>query len=158
MSSIHVLERRQRIERPIEEVFEFYGDARNLERITPPWLGFEVTTAGPIEMGVGTPIEYRLRLHRVPVRWRTRIEAWDPPRRFVDVQVRGPYSLWEHTHTFGEDGPGATVIGDRVRYSIPLGPLGEIADRLLVRRDLRRIFDYRREAVARELATAASRR
>jgi ligand-binding SRPBCC domain-containing protein len=151
MLRVHVLERRQRVEIPIAAAFAFHGDARNLERITPPWLGFEVTTPGPIEMGVGTLIEYRLRLHRVPVRWRTRIEVWEPPRRFVDVQVKGPYSLWEHTHEFEEDGPGATIIRDRVRYAIPFGPLGKIADRVLVRRDLRRIFDYRREAVAREL-------
>jgi ligand-binding SRPBCC domain-containing protein len=151
MASVHILERRQRVEVPIDEAFAFYGDARNLERITPPLLGFEVTTPEPIEMGVGTLIEYRLRLHRVPVRWRTRIEAWEPPRRFVDVQIKGPYSLWEHTHTFEEDGPGATMIGDRVLYSIPFGPLGELADRVLVRRDLRQIFDYRRDAVAREL-------
>lgn len=148
---IHIMKREQRIALPIAEVFAFYGDARNLERITPPWLDFEVTTPGPIEMGVGTLIEYRLRLHRVPVRWRTRIEAWEPPRRFVDVQVKGPYSLWEHTHEFEEDGPGATVIRDRVRYAIPFGPLGELAERVLVRRDLRQIFDYRRDAVAREL-------
>jgi ligand-binding SRPBCC domain-containing protein len=152
MSRVHLLERQQRIELPIVEVFDFYGDARNLERITPPWLGFEVTTPGPIEMGVGTLIEYRLRLHRVPVRWRTRIEAWEPPRRFVDVQVKGPYSLWEHTHEFEENGPGATIIRDRVRYAIPFGPLGELAERVLVRRDLQKIFDYRRDAVARELA------
>jgi ligand-binding SRPBCC domain-containing protein len=148
---VHLLERQQRIELPIPEVFDFYGDARNLERITPPWLGFEVTTPGPIEMGVGTLIEYRLRLHRVPVRWRTRIEAWEPPRRFVDVQVKGPYSLWEHTHEFEEDGRGATIIRDRVRYAIPFGPLGDLAERILVRRDLRQIFDYRRDAVARAL-------
>jgi len=154
MPRVHVLERRQRVQLPIEEAFAFYGDAHNLERITPPWLGFEVVTSRPIEMGVGTLIEYRLRLHRVPVRWRTRIEVWEPPRRFVDAQVKGPYSLWEHTHTFEEDGPGATIIRDRVRYSIPFWPLGEIADRVLVRRDLRRIFDYRREAVGRELGAA----
>lgn len=152
MGRVHILERHQRIERPIAEVFAFYGDARNLERITPPWLGFEVTTPEPIEMGEGAVIEYRLRLHRVPVRWRTRIELWEPPHRFVDAQIKGPYSLWEHTHTFEEDGAGATVIEDRVRYSIPFGPLGDLADRLLVQRDLRQIFDYRREAVARELA------
>jgi ligand-binding SRPBCC domain-containing protein len=151
VSSIHLLERRQRVPLPISEAFAFYGDALNLERITPPWLGFEVTTPRPIEMGVGTLIEYRLRLHRVPVRWRTRIEAWEPPHRFVDAQVRGPYSLWEHTHTFEEDGAEATIIRDRVRYSIPFGPLGNLADRLLVRRDLKQIFDYRRDAVAREL-------
>jgi ligand-binding SRPBCC domain-containing protein len=151
MPPFHILERRQRVEVPIGEAFAFYGDARNLELITPPLLRFEVITPGPIEMGVGALIEYRLRLHRVPIRWRTRIEAWEPPRRFVDVQIRGPYSLWEHTHTFEEDGPGATIIEDRVRYSIPFGPLGDLADRLLVRRDLRQIFDYRRDAVAREL-------
>jgi ligand-binding SRPBCC domain-containing protein len=151
MARIHHLERRQRVELPLDQAFAFYGDAHNLERITPPWLGFHVTTPRPIEMGVGTLIEYRLQLHRVPVRWRTRIEAWEPPRRFVDVQVRGPYSLWEHTHTFEEDGPDATIIGDRVRYSIPFGLLGELANRLLVRRDVEGIFDYRREAVEREL-------
>jgi ligand-binding SRPBCC domain-containing protein len=151
VSNVHVLARKQRVPLPITETFSFYGDALNLERITPPWLGFVVTTLRPIEMGVGTLIEYRLRLHRVPVRWRTRIEAWEPPHRFVDMQVRGPYSLWEHTHTFEEDGPGATIIRDRVRYSIPFGPLGELADWLLVRRDLKKIFDYRRDAVAREL-------
>jgi ligand-binding SRPBCC domain-containing protein len=152
--NIRHLERRQRVDLTIDQAFAFYGDARNLERITPPWLGFEVTTPGPIEMGVGTLVEYKLRLHRVPVRWRTKIEVWEPPRRFVDAQVRGPYSLWEHTHTFEEDGPEATIIRDRVRYSIPFGPLGDLADRLLVRRDLKRIFDYRRDAVARELGRA----
>jgi len=154
VSRIHSLGRRQRIDLPVADVFDFYADARNLERITPPWLGFEVTTPEPIEMGVGTLIEYRLRLHRVPVRWRTRIEAWESPRRFVDVQVKGPYSLWEHTHEFEEDGPRATIIRDRVRYAIPFGPIGELAERVLVRRDLRQIFDYRRDAVARELGRA----
>jgi ligand-binding SRPBCC domain-containing protein len=152
MHGIHILERRQRVEIPIDEAFAFYGDARNLERITPPWLGFQVTTPEPIKMGPGTLIEYRLRLHRVPVRWRTRITAWEPPRQFVDTQISGPYSLWEHTHTFEGDGPGATIIEDRVRYAIPFGPLGEVANRLLVRRDLRQIFDYRRDAVTREMS------
>jgi ligand-binding SRPBCC domain-containing protein len=148
---IHVLERQQRIERPLAEVFPFYADAGNLERITPPWLGFEVTTPRPIEMRAGTLISYRLGLHGVPVRWRTRIEVWDPPHRFVDAQLSGPYALWHHTHTFRADGE-ATVLGDRVRYAIGFGPLGELARTLFVRRDLERIFDYRREAVAELLA------
>jgi hypothetical protein len=148
---IRHLERCQRVEVPIDRAFAFYADAHNLNRITPPSLGFEVTTPAPIEMAAGTLIEYRLRLHRVPLGWRTRIEVWEPPRRFVDVQVRGPYSLWEHTHTFVEDGAEMTIIRDRVRYSIPFGPLGELADRLLVRRDLKQIFDYRRDAVAEAL-------
>ncbi len=152
MSRVHVLERRQRVELPLERAFEFYGDAHNLEAITPPWLGFEVTTPSPVQMRAGTLLDYRLRLHRVPVRWRTRIEVWEPPHRFVDAQLSGPYSLWEHTHEFEAAGEDATLIRDRVRYGLPLGPLGELAHRLFVRRDVERIFDFRREAVAARLA------
>jgi ligand-binding SRPBCC domain-containing protein len=152
VSRVHTLEREQLVELPPEQAFEFYGDALNLEAITPPWLGFQVTTPGPIAMGPGTRIEYRLKLHGVPVRWRTRIESWEPPLRFVDVQVRGPYALWEHTHEFEPAGTGAVMIRDHVRYALPLGPLGELAHRLFVRRDVERIFDYRREAVASRLA------
>ena len=150
----HELVRSQRLALPLERVFEFYARARNLESITPPWLGFRVSTPEPIEMGEGTLIDYRLSLHRVPVRWRTRIEAWEPPLRFVDAQLRGPYALWVHTHTFEADGPGAVVIGDRVRYALPLGPLGAIAHAAFVRRDLERIFDYRASAAARLLSKA----
>jgi ligand-binding SRPBCC domain-containing protein len=148
---IHLLERGQRVEVPVEQAFAFYGDALNLEPLTPPWLHFEVTTPGELAFQPGTLLDYRLRLHGVPVRWRTRIETWEPPARFVDTQVRGPYSLWEHTHLFEEDGDGATIIHDRVRYAVPLGPLGAIAHRLFVRRDLERIFNYRRDAVAARL-------
>jgi len=155
MSRVHVLEREQLVELPRERAFEFYGDALNLEAITPPWLGFEVTTPRPIAMAAGTQIEYRLKLHRVPIRWRTRIEVWEPPARFVDVQVSGPYALWEHTHEFEPAADGAVLIRDRVRYALPLGSLGELAHRLFVRRDVERIFDYRREAVAARLAPAA---
>ena len=147
-----MLERRQRVGLPVERAFEFYGDAFNLEAITPPWLGFAVTTPAPVTMAAGAHLDYRLRLHGVPVRWRTRIEEWEPPHRFVDVQVSGPYSLWEHTHEFEPAGAGATMISDRVRYALPLGPLGDLAHRLFVRRDVERIFDYRREAVAERLA------
>lgn len=146
---IHLLERSQRIELPIETAFAFYGDSHNLEPMTPPWLHFQVTTPGPLTMQAGTLLEYRLKLHGVTVRWRTLIETWEPPLRFVDSQVKGPYSLWEHTHTFEKDGDGATVIHDHVRYKLPLGPLGAIAHRLFVRRDLERIFDYRSDAFER---------
>jgi ligand-binding SRPBCC domain-containing protein len=148
MARIHLLERTQRIDRPLAEVFPFYADAGNLERITPPWLGFEMITPTPIAMAAGALIEYKLHLHGIPIRWRTRIEAWDPPRRFVDAQLEGPYMLWHHTHTFRDDGAGGSILGDRVRYSLPLGPFGEIAHALFVRRDLERIFDFRRDAVA----------
>ncbi len=110
-----------------------------------------MTTPGAIVMEAGTLLDYRLRLHGVPVRWQTRIEIWEPPRRFVDSQAKGPYSLWEHTHLFEPDGEGATIIHDRVRYAIPFGPLGALAHRLFVRRDLERIFDYRGAAVAEHL-------
>jgi ligand-binding SRPBCC domain-containing protein len=152
MPRIHVLERQQRIERPPGEVFPFYADAANLERITPPWLGFEVTTPQPIQMGAGALVEYRLQLHGIPVKWRTRIEEWRPPHRFVDAQLSGPYSLWHHTHTFRAEGENATILGDRVRYAIPFGPAGELARALFVADDLERIFDHRREAVAALLA------
>ena len=102
--------------------------------------------------GVARRSRVARRLHGLPVRWRTRIEAWDPPHRFVDAQLSGPYTLWHHTHTFRADGPGATVLGDRVRYAIPFGPAGEVARALFVQRDLERIFDYRRDAVAAALA------
>jgi ligand-binding SRPBCC domain-containing protein len=151
VARVHVLERSQRLSVSLERAFEFYGEARNLEAITPPWLGFQVTTPGTIEMRAGALIEYRLKLHGFPVRWRTRIEAWEPPLRFVDAQLRGPYSLWEHTHTFARDGEGGVLIADRVRYALPLGPLGEIAHAAFVRRDLERIFDYRAQAVRERL-------
>jgi ligand-binding SRPBCC domain-containing protein len=149
---VHVLERSQRLPLPAARAFAFYADALNLEAITPPWLAFRVATAGPIAMRPGTLIDYRLRLHGIPVSWRTRIEAWEPPERFVDVQLRGPYALWEHTHTFEPDGEHAVVIGDRVRYALPFGPLGRLAHALFVRRDLERIFDHRNRAVAERLA------
>ena len=144
--TIHVLERRQELPGPPAEVFEFFGDALNLESLTPPWLGFRVTTPSPISMGPGTLIEYRLRLHGLRLRWRTRIEVWEPGRKFVDAQISGPYRLWHHTHDFEPAGEG-TLMTDTVRYALPLGPLGELAHAAFVRRDLERIFDFRREAV-----------
>lgn len=151
---IHLLERSQRVEVPAERAFDFYVDARNLEPMTPPWLHFEVTTPGELVLRQGARLDYKLRLHGVPVRWQTRIEAWEPPERFVDIQAKGPYSLWEHTHLFEKDGDDAALIHDRVRYAIPLGPLGALAHRLFVRRDLERIFDYRRKAASERLAQA----
>jgi hypothetical protein len=144
---IHILVREQRLPGPPEAVFGFFADARNLEAITPPLLRFRVVTPGAIAMRAGALIEYRLRVRGVPVRWLTRIEAWEPPHRFVDVQVRGPYALWHHAHTFADDGAGGTVMRDTVRYAIGFGVLGEVAHRALVRRDLAAIFDYRAGAV-----------
>jgi len=152
----HKLVREQNLPLPPEETFEFFGDALNLEAITPPWLGFQVTTPRPIDMHAGTLIEYRLRLHGVPVSWRTRIEVWEPGRRFVDRQLRGPYRLWHHTHEFEPDGRGGTVMRDVVRYALPLGLLGALAHLLFVRRDVARIFDFRRDEIDR-LSRASER-
>ena len=151
---VHLLERSQRVRIPAERAFAFYADAANLEPMTPPWLHFRLTNAGPVTMEPGALLDYRLRLHGVPIRWTTRIETWEPPTGFVDTQAQGPYALWEHTHVFEPDGEGGTVIHDRVRYALPLGPLGAIAHRLFVRRDLERIFDYRAEAFERLVARA----
>src|SRR5690242_1095139 len=140
--SVRRLEREQLLDRPLPEVFEFFARAGNLERITPPWLSFGVVTPEPIPMAPGTMIEYRLRLHGVPLRWLTRIDEWERDRRFVDRQVRGPYRLWRHQHEF-ESVPGGTRVRDRVDYELPLGPLGDVARIAFVDGDLRRIFDYR---------------
>ncbi len=146
----HRLQREQLLPRRIEEVIAFFAEARNLERITPPWLIFRVLTPEPIEMRVGTLIDYRLRVHGIPLNWTTRIEQWDPGAGFVDRQIAGPYRLWHHRHTFRAQGD-STVVTDVVDYALPFGPLGELAHRVLVRRDLERIFAHRHAAAARAL-------
>lgn len=125
--------------RPVDEVFPFFADAFNLERITPSWLRFQVLTPGPIRMGEGTLIDYRLRVHGVPMRWRTRINAWEPMRRFVDEQLRGPYRQWIHEHAF-EPRDGGTLTRDVVHYDV-WG--GRLIQTIFVRRDVERIFAYR---------------
>ena len=127
--------------RPRHEIFAFFAEARNLETLTPPWLSFTVLTPAPIALRPGTLIDYRIRVHGLPIRWCTEIAEWDPPRQFVDVQLRGPYRLWHHTHTFAER-DGGTLCGDHVRY-YPRG--GALIHWLFVRRDVERIFQYRRQ-------------
>ena len=147
-SGVHVLRREQRLEAPREAVFPVFADARNLEAITPPLLRFRLLTPEPIAMGVGTFLQYALRLHGVPVRWDTLIQEWEPPVRFVDVQVRGPYRLWHHTHDLlAVDDGAATLMRDTVRYSVGFGALGEVARRAVVVRDLEAIFAFRAERV-----------
>jgi ligand-binding SRPBCC domain-containing protein len=143
----HTLRREQQIPRPIDEVFAFFSDARNLEDITPPWLGFRTLTPGPIHLAAGTQIRYRLRVRGLPVSWTTEIRRWNPPSRFVDVQLRGPYQLWHHTHRF-EPCDGGTRMIDTVRYRLPLGPIGRLVNALMVRRDVERIFAYRNRRIA----------
>lgn len=146
--STYLIERKQWVAATVDEVFAFFSDAANLERLTPPWLRFRIETPWPIEMGTGAIIDYRIDWRVVPIRWRTEIVAWTPPRGFVDVQRRGPYKMWQHTHTFTPV-DGGTLLGDTVRYSLPLGPLGRLAHWLAVRRDVERVFDYRESQVAK---------
>lgn len=145
----HVLEREQWIPRELSTVFDFFANAENLGRITPDWMHFRILSPLPIEMRKGTRIDYTIRLAGVPMRWRTRIETWEPGRCFSDVAERGPYALWEHTHSFtGHE--GGVLMVDRVRYALPLGPLGRVAHALAVRAMLSAIFDYRFQRI-REL-------
>ncbi len=131
----------QWLPRPTEEVFAFFADARNLQVLTPEWLDFSIVTPVPISLHQGAVIDYRLRVHGFRLRWQSEITTWEPPWRFVDEQRQGPYRLWVHEHRFaGRD--GGTEVSDYVRYAPPGGWL---VDRLIVRRDLERIFRYRRE-------------
>jgi len=139
----HVHESTLWLPRPRSEVFPFFADAHNLERITPPLLNFQVLTPAPIPMREGTLIDYKLRVRGVPLRWRTHIAEWRPEEMFVDEQIRGPYRLWRHTHTF-EDEHGGTRCRDRVEYAY----LGDfLVHRWLVKRDVENIFKHRAEAL-----------
>ena len=129
----------------IEDVFAFFADASNLERITPKGLGFSILTPRPIEMKKGTEIRYRLKLFGLPIRWRTLIPVWNPPVEFIDEQEDGPYKQWIHRHTF-EPTEGGTIVGDHVRYRLPFGILGDVAYPL-VRFQINRIFSFRQEAI-----------
>jgi ligand-binding SRPBCC domain-containing protein len=134
---------------PREQIFEFFSDAWQLEAITPPWLHFEVLTPAPIVISQGTLIDYRLRLRGIPLRWQSIISVWEPPHRFVDEQMRGPYRRWHHEHIFEEQAAG-TLCRDIVDYEVPGGAL---INWLLVERDIRKIFAFRQEKL-RELLAA----
>ncbi len=148
---VHRLEREQLLPHRTEDVFAFFAQARNLERITPSWLRFDVVTPEPIRMRVGTLIEYRLRVHGIRLRWISRIEEWVPGESFVDRQLCGPYARWRHRHTFETVAGGSTWVRDDIDYGLPLGTVGELAHPLFVRRDLERVFDFRQVAVERAM-------
>lgn len=137
------LTREQWIPKPLDEAFAFFARPENLEEITPPFLKFHIVQ-GERELHAGSLIHYRLRVHGLPMRWTSEITVWDPPHRFVDVQVKGPYALWQHQHEFAADGDG-TRISDDVQYALPFGFLGQIAHAIMVRRDVEGIFEYRRK-------------
>jgi ligand-binding SRPBCC domain-containing protein len=144
---VHTLRRKQFLPHPITEVFRFFQSPENLARITPPWLHFQILTPLPIEMKHGTLIDYTIRWLGIPVRWMTMITDYAPPAKFVDQQLRGPYSLWHHTHTFIER-DGGTEMTDVVQYVLPFGFFGNIAHSLIVQQQLDEIFSYRSKVIA----------
>ena len=126
--------------RPREEVFDFFANAENLELLTPPWLHFSILSPLPVEMKLGAVLEYKIRLRGIPLTWVSQITQWEPPFRFEDTQVRGPYRKWVHRHFFEETTNGTLVVDD-VKYRVPGGA---IVNKLFVAGELKRIFDYRR--------------
>ena len=145
----HVFEFQQEmeVEAPIEKVFDFFSRAENLEKLTPGFLHFRILTPLPIEMKSGTLIDYRIKLHHIPILWRTRIDKWEPPHRFTDTQLKGPYTLWNHEHQFIKTGSG-TIIKDHVSY-IPRGGwlLSPLINLLFVKKELEKIFAYRQNQI-----------
>lgn len=142
----HIFEQSQWIKKPIQEVFEFFSSEENLEKITPPWLGFHVVGKSTPKIQQGTLIDYKLKISGVPVKWQTLIEEWEPGRKFVDTQLKGPYKKWHHTHTFKEVN-GGTQMGDRVIYALPFGLIGDFTASWKVRRQVRDIFNYRTKVI-----------
>lgn len=138
------------LQRPLDEVFAFFSNAQNLERITPPYMNFRILTPQPIPMKTGTLIEYRIALGGIPMKWRTLIESFEPGVAFTDVQESGPYKLWRHTHRFFAEGPSTTRMVDELEYEVGFGPFGAIARVLFVQRTVENIFDYRTK-IMREL-------
>ena len=138
---------------PIEEVFDFFSSAENLESITPPWLNFRIVTPMPIKMRTGTLLDYKIRLHMIPIHWRTEIADWKPPHKFADYQLKGPYKRWWHEHIFEDLGNGLTLVRDEVHY-IPRG--GSLLHKWVVKPDLKRIFIYRQQQLAKRFKVCDS--
>ncbi len=142
----YILERTQIINRPREEVFDFFADAGNLERITPSELNFRIISPQPIDIKKGALIDYKLKLHGIPITWKTEITQWNPPFDFVDTALKSPYKQWIHLHTFEAGERGETIMKDIVRYRLPFEPLGDIG-LFVVKRELNYIFNYRYKVI-----------
>jgi len=142
----------QWLARSPKELFEFFGDAHKLESITPAILYFHVINPAPIDIKPGTLIHYKLKVRGIPLRWTTRIDTWDPPNSFSDLQLKGPYALWHHTHTFTPEA-GGTRCDDHVEYRPPGGPLAPLINKLAVERDVKSIFEYRAKVLAEKFGS-----
>ena len=151
--TVYELHREQVVRAPLTRVFAFFERPENLEILTPPWLRMQIVTPSPIPMQVGAVIDYGMRLRGIPVHWRTLITEHTPPMRFVDVQIKGPYRLWHHAHSFEETSDGTRLIDD-VTYALPFGFLGTLAHRWIVHHELERIFDFRAKAIEHEFDDA----
>ncbi|MGZ7091252.1 MAG: SRPBCC family protein [Candidatus Angelobacter sp.] len=136
----------QQVPRQLPEVFAFFSCAENLEVLTPPWLNFKILEVTPQPLRQGTLINYSLRVHGIPLRWTSEIIEWEPPHRFVDLQLRGPYKLWRHEHRF-EARDGGTLISDTITLALPLGILGQLAYKIKVRSDVQEIFAFREKKI-----------
>ena len=141
-----VLKREATVGRPIEGVFAFFSDAANLERITPPALNFHIVTPQPITIRKGTLIDYEIKMYGIPMNWRTEITEWNAPFEFIDTQLKGPYSQWIHRHRFSDLADGRTRVEDEVRYRLPLEPLGDLFN-FIVLGELEKVFDYRQKVI-----------
>jgi ligand-binding SRPBCC domain-containing protein len=145
----YVFRAEQLVARPLNEVFDFFSRAENLQELTPPWLHFHILSVDPQPVRKGTLIRYSLRWRIFPIRWTTEIVEWDPPHGFVDVQLKGPYQLWRHQHRFIAEGNGTRIL-DEIQYRLPFGVLGKVAHALKVRHDVEGIFNYRKSAVEKQ--------
>jgi ligand-binding SRPBCC domain-containing protein len=155
MKKNYVFESRVWIPASRDEVFEFFSKAENLQEITPSWLKFKILTPLPIKIGQGSFIDYRLRLFGIPIRWKTEITLWEPPRRFADAQIKGPYKTWIHTHRF-ESIDSGTLIADRLEYMPKGWFLAPLLNRLFVKRNVKKIFDHRREKILKIFAATSN--
>lgn len=133
-----------------DRTWAYFASAENLPRITPPWLAFRILTPSPVVIENDSLLDYTIRWMGLPIRWRTRIIDWTPPRQFIDLQIRGPYTLWHHQHTFTPSHEG-TVCTDRVIYKIPGGPMAPLVHGAIIRKQLLGIFRFRRQAITRDL-------
>lgn len=146
---MHELQTEMTLDRPVDQVFAFFARPENLAKITPPWLRFRILTPSPIPMATGTRIRYRIWLGPIPMAWDSEITGYQDGARFVDEQVRGPYRSWKHTHAFLPLDGGRTLVRDRVEYVLPLGWIGRVIERVAVRYQLKAIFGYRQQALAK---------
>lgn len=135
------------VKRPLKETFAFFENPANLGKITPSWLSFNIVTKG-VPMAQGAQFDYVIRWLGLPMKWRSVITVYEPPRLFVDEQLKGPYKTWHHRHTFSETGNGV-IVGDHLEYSLPLGPLGVIAQTVMVKRQLEEVFRFRQQELAK---------